>query len=147
MNLRTLFVSMVLLGLFAFAFLNFGIQFAGENNLNQSIADSPILVGLNNTIERNISAGVSSSQDISDIQDTESPNPEATSDAAALLGPIAIVKKVKAITWDFPKMILYAIANVMGLGDTSATVVVNGLIIILIVVIVLLGWKVFKAGE
>ena len=136
---RGIIITFLLVGLFAFALINFSTQFSYDNNLNQSILNAPSFSSLNDDLEESLS----SSQTVAETQ-REGFETETQSEQSGFLSLGSIRDAGKAFTGTTVVML-----NILTGGFLSElgipTVIFTILGSILLISLVFLGWRLIKA--
>ncbi len=145
---KEMIVSMILLSVILFAFVNFGSNLAIENKTNVSILDND---AINDSIN-NIRTELSGLKD-----DTESNKKSFFNDIPLInafsFPIISIFGVIKIVTTgfftDLFEIIIELIKIVFGLddNDSASKVIFGAFTSILIIIMVLLSWRVFRAGS
>ena len=138
---RNLIVSFILISLFFFALLSFGINLAINNSSNQSILDNNVI----NTAFGNLSTqiGTINSTAATQLNATQQEAPQQPTGDFTLTGVIGSVWKFAGIITGSFNLIFVAAATILGI-PVEVLIVLGG---ILSIMIILLAWRVFKAGE
>lgn len=147
MEMRKFVTGFLVIALFAFAFISFGINFQSEWDANSSISDDPhmstIYSGVNDSIH-------SSHSDVEGQKGTlYEEDPTQTGDVASLIfaGVSAIASVFTGVANGIFGVITYPLMNALGLPQGIASVIGTVLSSIFLITVVLLGWKLMKTGE
>jgi hypothetical protein len=142
---KSLMISMVLVGLFVFATINFGIIFASENDSNQSIGDHPSIanlsIGVNDSLrgfDDDISGGKSSF--ISDIP--------VIGDSLVILAAASVWKTFVTLPKVMFDLTFGTISEVIfgnGAGGFGLVFIVIGSIVV--AVLIFYAWKWIRSGD
>ena len=142
MKFVSFIIGILLVGLFSFAAINFGLQMAVENNASVSLADDPFI----NQTYGDLSVGLNDSQrDISGTQQSFENNTQISSggeDLNILSIPSILISITSAIRVIYNSTI-GLIGNVLGIPN----IVLNIILAILVFIGILAAWRVIKVGE
>ena len=142
LNLKNMFVSSVLIGIFVFALFNFSINVASDNDLNTSIMDD-------NTMNESFD---DFSSDLDSIKAT------AESQKTSFFEGIPVLEEVGIVVGGIVGVATTMFSFLTGLYDVifelvSETLGMNNKIVfgavtaLLIFTIILLTWRVYRAGS
>ncbi len=143
-NFKPILVALLLVGLFALAFLNFGIMTAEIEGANQSISDDPSIsayaASLNQTLEASISE--------TEAANTAFSNSSITTTTSfpfvdAIGGIWKTMKNAPIAVWNLSFGLL--LSNV--LGSEAYAMVIGVLGAILTMTIIFAVWKLIHSGE
>jgi len=128
-------ISAILIGIFIFAFISFGIQFASENNLNTSIVN-------NEAINRSY---VNIENELADIKTKSETQREGFfKDISLILTSMAGVTRIFFTSIrNVYNIVVTLIQETIGIP----IIILNGFLAILLVSIVLLAWRVYRSGN
>ena len=134
-------ISAILIGIFIFAFISFGIQFASENNLNTSIVN-------NEAINRSY---VNIENELADIKTKSETQREGFFKDIPIIGDASLIlTSIAGVTRVFFTSIRKVYNIVVTLIQETIgipIIILNGFLAILLVSMVLLAWKFYKSGN
>jgi len=144
---RQIVIAFVVIGLFAFAAISFGVNYQQEWNSNQSILDdsriSSIYGGVNSTFK-------TSSVTVNDSSDTlyeESPKESGTVANLLFGGIVGIARGFTGIASQFFNAIFGPLLSLLGLNGELAIVVGAVLSTILGITLAFLVWRLLRRGD
>jgi len=133
-------ISFILVALFAFALMNGAIEFASENNLNQSIADKKII----SDSFSNLNSNLSNTKTITDQRNATENEVISEPDSTFILYSIVSSGATFiSTTVRFMNTLFVLIATTTGIP----TLVLGTISSIIVLVMVLLSYKLIKQGE
>lgn len=145
MAIKDLAISLVLIGLFAFALLSFGIGLAADNNANQSISDDPRI----NTFQENVSNQLGSYN--TQVQGSSEVFSEDTPTVGGESLQLTSVSKIWSSIVSIPKAV-YSLTiglildKIFGGTGSSFAIVFTVISSILVVLIILFSWAWIRGG-
>jgi len=134
-------ISVVLVALFAFALISFGVQLADDNSTNVSILN-------NNAINRsyeNLEYNLSSVRDNAESQqESFFKDIPIIGEASLILGSLAGIVRVffNSLT-SFYTLFVTLISETLGIPS----LILDGIVAIILISMVLLAWRVYRAGS
>jgi len=142
MNMRSLIISALLIGLFMYAMISFGAQLAIDNEANQSILDHDSI----NDSFRGLDTQLGNAQDQAQSQRVGFEGENIEDERSDSLLFLSIVSAARVFT-----SMLINIYN-LTFGLASETLGINPVIIgvfsaILLIVLLLMAWRLIKTGE
>jgi len=143
-NLRSLVISILLVGLFIFAIMNFGIFLALSNNSGTILENEAINKTFNElTTELEEVQSKAEAQKKSFFADIP-----VIGELTVILGTIVFVGKgMVEVTGGLFSLIAELIAITLGIGDTAAKAVLGVFSAIMVFSLVLLAWSVYRSGK
>lgn len=145
MAIKDLAISLVLIGLFAFALLSFGIGLAADNNANQSISDDPRI----NTFQENVSNQLGSYN--TQVKGSSKVFSEDTPTVGGESLQLTSVSKIWSSIVSIPKAV-YSLTiglildKIFGGTGSSFAIVFTVISSILVVLIILFSWAWIRGG-
>ena len=138
---KGLIISFILVGLFAFAMINFGVQLSLENDSNQSILENSAINRSYHRLESNLTELRDEAQTQKEGFEGEDPKLEGGS---LLFKSIVGAGKTFSSTITSVWIIISDVAyNVFGINE----IILGVLASILLVTIIFLAWRAYKAGS
>lgn len=140
LSFRTMIIGALLIAFFSLALINFGIKFADDNNLNQSIMDDPRINSTFFTLTNQLADGQNISQtQLNATQSEAAEKPEGVFFLVSIVG--AGTKYATAVVGIFNTIFSFATTS-LGLDPMIFGIAVA----ILLVVVVLVSWQLYKTG-
>lgn len=138
---RTLMISIILIGLFFLALVNFGYTFAINNNSNWTIRNEATL----NSSFIDIQSNLQDVQENATAQknNTESETPQVSGGFFLLTSLVGAVKVFTGMTIGMVNAFVALAYQYLGIPP----IVLSVLLGILIITMIFYGWRVLKAGE
>lgn len=138
---KSLLIAMVLVGLFAFSMIGFGVQLASENDLNQSVLDNPALESAYPDINETL--GDIHTQSGSGKTSIESESPQSEGDNFLFFSIIGTGKVFLNSVVGIGNLISNVARQVLGIP----MIVMNVIIAILGISLLLYFWRLVRSGE
>lgn len=139
-SLRTFIVGFMLASLFTIAMIQFGVQFANDNNTNISIADSENIQALNLSLFEDLE----NAEDTSAGQRTAFEENDPQVESNILTEAIVFSKTVfTGVFFGMFNVIFAFSSEILGVPP----IVMGTIIAILGLVLVFLGWRLIRTGE
>lgn len=137
---REFAIGAVLVALFAFALIGFGVQLAEQNDTNLSISDDEIINRTYSDLE----------DEINDISTNSNTQKDSWYSDIPVLGDATVIfQSITGITRTFfsgtvgiYNLIITLISETIGIP----TVILNGVVAIIIIASLIMLWSLFKAG-
>jgi len=145
MEFKGLIITTLLIGLFIFAIISFGINLSGSNNPNSTIMQNEVINRSYSDLESELGGLQSQAEDSRESFLSEIP----------VIGEItAIFKSIFGIGSTFItiirniyNIIIELISVGLGVGSGAGKIIFGVFTTIIIIVAILLGWSVYKAGK
>lgn len=149
-GLKTLIVSVLLVGLFMYALIAFGVQFQTDMDANQTILNTTDS-NLNKTYG-NLRTNLTGAEDTANATRTSFESEEAKSEFGSLTfkSIVGVGKSFTGTMANFFNIIFDLFKVVLGLDedDTSAfTIVIGTLGAIFLVTVIFFGWRAYRSGS
>lgn len=139
-GIKSLLVSILLVGLFAYAIISVGVNMAEDNNANFSIADNPIINASFRRVDTNLSSAEDSSSDLRESLEKGVPEEDKFNPIVAIWGVIIGFGSMAAGLYN---IIFGLAANILGVPK----IVLGVFTTILTIVIAAYIWRAWKAGS
>ena len=140
-NFRQLFFSFLLAGLFLFAMIQFGGQFALDNEANISVLNDPRIANISLSLNSTLSSASDDAQSGRVSFETEEPTPIA--DGVSLLTIVRVTRSFTSNIIDLFKITFVYTSTVLGIP----AIVLSLLSAILIITLIFFAWRTFRVGE
>ena len=147
MGIKGIAISLLLAGVFAFAMISFGIQFANDNNTNVSIIQDSTINSTFAELNTNLSSALGGNTQ--QKEQFEKDEPIVGSESlllTSIVGAWKVFITVPTAIWNLSFGLMYS--KVFG-GDPNSgfAVVFQVFGAILVIVIILGAWRLVKGGE
>lgn len=140
LSFRTMIIGALLIAFFSLALINFGIQFADDNNLNQSIMDDSRINRTFSTLTNQLAQGENVSRtQLNATQSEAAEKPEGVFFLVSVVG--AGTKYATAVVGIFNTIFSFS-TTVLGIHPMVFGVAVA----ILVIVVALVSWQLYKTG-
>jgi len=147
MELRNMVIAFVVIGLFAFAFISFGVSFQQEWGAEQTITDNTHISSIYSGVNDSIESSYQSSEEQKGSMTEEEPG-QSGSVSELIMGAISNIAKVFTGVIDSVfGAITKPLLKALGLPQQVARIVGIVLSTILAITTTLLIWKLFKLGR
>lgn len=145
MEFKGLLITTLLIGLFLFAIISFGVNLSLDNNQNATILQNKAINKTFGQLGTNLSNSRSTAEGQKTATETEVPT--AGSDSLLLLSIKSAIKVFSSTMTNIYNLTFGLIFETLGLSAGTGAVILGTMFAILAIVIVFLGWRVLKAGE
>lgn len=140
-NFRGLIIAFLLVGLFFFAMISFGVQINEDNDANTSITNIPFINSTYTSLQTNLSSSSTTSQ--SQREGFESEIPTEGVDNILLFSIVSIGKVFGSMLTGLFNVIVIGSSQALGINPIIIGVIQSILLLTLIIFI----WKTIKQGE
>jgi len=147
MNMRNFVIGFMIIALFSFAFISFGINFQEEWGANKSIANDPHLSNLYDGVNKSIQSGYGTADNQKGTLYEEDPTQTGEVSSLLFAGVSAIASAFTGIANATFGAIVTPLMKALGLPRDIAAIVGTVLSSIFLITVVLLGWKLMRQGE
>lgn len=138
---RNIVIAFLLVGLFMFSLISFGVELAADNEINQTILSHPTINSSYQKIESNLSTAASTASGQRANFETEIPT---ESFGSLLFYSIVSAGKVfGGMMASMYNLITGSFSEVLGVSP----IVLGTITAIILMSMVLLAWRVYKSGE
>ena len=149
-GLKTLIISVLLIGLFMYALIAFGVQFQTDMNANQTILNESDS-NLNDTYG-SLKTNLTGAKDTANATRTSFESEEAKSEFGSLTfkSIVGVGKSFTGTMANFFNIIFNLFKVVLGLDDddnAAFTVVIGTLGAIFLVTVIFFAWRAYRAGS
>jgi len=141
MSFRKIFIAFALLGVFMFAFLNFGLDIARNNDVNQSILSDTQMNDSFNRLQANLSSYSAVSQ--GQRENFESELPTEGFGTLIIFAIISAGKVFTSLLVGIFNTIFFPLSNIIGVSPVILGVFAS----IFLLTIIFAAWRVYKSGE
>lgn len=142
-NFTAILIGLLLIGLFSFSLIQFGGQFADENDANQSILDDPRIsaaFGNLNTTLKTIETNASKQR-----EGFESEDPKEGFGSLLFFSIVGAGKTFASLfVGIFNLLLTYIFQTLFG---STFSLILSAIIGVFLIIIVFYLWRVYKAGE
>lgn len=149
-GLKTLIISVLLVGLFIYSFIAFGVQFQTDMDANQSILNTTAS-NLNKTYGA-LKTNLTGSEDTANSTRTSFESEEAKSEFGSLTfkSIVGVGKSFTGTMANFFNIIFDLLKVVLGLDEddnAAFTVVIGTLGAIFLVTVIFFAWRTYRSGS
>lgn len=147
MELRNMVIAFVVIGLFAFAFISFGVSFQEEWGADDTITDNTHISDIYSGVNKSIKSGYQGAEEQKGAMTEEEPTQSGTV-SELIMGAISTVASVfTGVVYGIFGSITDPLMKALGLPQEVARIVGVVLSTILAITATLLIWKLFKLGR
>ncbi len=146
-NTRKLIVGFIVIGLFAFAFLSFAINFQQEWRGDSDILNDTRLNALYTGINGTFSTNFETAEQFDDTLYQEDVSEQGRTTSILFAGVTGIARAFTGIAANMFNAIFGPLLNALGLPQQAAVIVGAVLSTIFLIVTILLAWKLLRQGS
>jgi hypothetical protein len=143
MELRTMPINLMLVGLFALAMIAFAIGIYSINDTSNTFANDPRIINATNSLNSSLNDARVTSDKIKSAFESEGDNPIIGFGNIILFSILGAGKLISGITIGMFLVLTTLVFDVLGINPIVFAVISAGLIIS----IVLLSWRLYRQGS
>lgn len=147
MGFKGVAISLMLVGIFAFALLNFGLQLAADNNANQSIGDHDRLGEFTQDINQSMRASRSNINSSEQTFQAGSKEQIVGTESIQIPAITTIRTSIISTPYTMYKLTVGFIFDEIFGGSAGFAVVVGMVVAMVLALIVFYGWKWIRTGD